>query len=171
MTLLIRWFLNFFWLSYRRKKIGIFDSAHTPLRVYPNDLDLLFHVNNGRYFTYLDIARMDWLIRTGDWKRVNDLGWYPVAVSASLRFKKSLTVFQKFEMHTRMAGWDDRDFYIEHKIMRGRELITYGYVRARFLKKKGGQVLPEEFMRKLGYDSISPPLPKTAQDWRNSEKW
>lgn len=33
--------------------------------VLPNDLDLNFHMNNGRYLTVLDLGRIDFLLRIG----------------------------------------------------------------------------------------------------------
>ena len=62
MNLLVRlvWLL----LSHRRRgPISIWDQAVTPMRVLPNDLDLLWHMNNGRYLSLMDQGRVDLMVR------------------------------------------------------------------------------------------------------------
>ncbi len=62
----------------RRGRLGIWDTARTAFRVRPHDLDLFGHVNNGRYLTIMDVARLDLLVRSGLWSRIRARGWYPV---------------------------------------------------------------------------------------------
>ena len=35
------------------------------LRVLPNDIDINFHMNNGRYLTICDLSRIDMFLRSG----------------------------------------------------------------------------------------------------------
>ena len=35
---------------------GLFDASRVSFRVLPNDCDLNFHMNNGRYLTFMDLA-------------------------------------------------------------------------------------------------------------------
>ena len=48
------------WL--RARRISIWDTARTPFRVVPTDLDLLRHMNNGKYLTLMDLGRMDLMV-------------------------------------------------------------------------------------------------------------
>src|SRR6185503_3961101 len=49
------WILSFFGPKYSDLK----HESNLSLRVWPNDLDLNIHVNNGRYLTLMDLGRMD----------------------------------------------------------------------------------------------------------------
>ncbi|NCD21010.1 MAG: thioesterase, partial [Actinobacteria bacterium] len=40
----------------RRGQLSVWDVARTPFRVLPTDLDLLFHMNNGKYLSILDLG-------------------------------------------------------------------------------------------------------------------
>lgn len=48
-----------------REKLGPFDESKVNFRVLPNDLDLNFHMNNGRYLTLMDLGRIDYFVRCG----------------------------------------------------------------------------------------------------------
>lgn len=66
--------------------------------VWPPDLDVLFHVNNGVYLTMLDVARVDLLLRSGVGARLWRRGYYPVVAAETIRFRRSLQLFQRFEV-------------------------------------------------------------------------
>lgn len=52
-------------LSRRRSKTSPLGPCRTPFRVWPTDLDILRHVNNGVYLSLMDLARVDLLSRAG----------------------------------------------------------------------------------------------------------
>ncbi len=43
--------------AWRAPKLGILETSVLRFRVWPNDLDFNFHLNNGRYLTLMDIGR------------------------------------------------------------------------------------------------------------------
>ena len=45
------------------------------LRTLPTDIDLLGHMNNGRYASLFDLGRFDLLTRTGIWQTMDERGW------------------------------------------------------------------------------------------------
>jgi len=107
----------------------------THFRVLPNDLDALLHVNNGVYLTLMDLGRTDLLLRSDAFHQVRKQGWYPVLAAETIRFKRSLTLFQKFTIRTSVVGWDDRSIYLEQLFISKGELVAKAVVDARFLKK------------------------------------
>jgi acyl-CoA thioesterase FadM len=74
------------------------------MRVWPFDLDINRHVTNGRYFSMADIARMDFLFRSGGYKVALEHKALPIVGDNWGKFRKELKLFQKFEIHTRMLG-------------------------------------------------------------------
>jgi acyl-CoA thioester hydrolase len=68
------------------------DSWLTRLDVAWGDMDAFGHVNNARYFTYFEIARILWFQAKGvmaDGLRVGEVG--PILASTSCRFKAPVT--------------------------------------------------------------------------------
>lgn len=133
--------------------------------VWPPDLDVLGHVNNGVYLSMLDVARVDWMLRAGLWGPLRRRGYYPVVAAETIRFRRSLQLFQAFEVETRMLGWDDRAFIVRHRFLRGEELVAEAVVRARFLRRKGGTVSSQELLEAIDVTEASPPLPEWIESW------
>ena len=149
----------------RRSRSGIMGPVDTPLRVYPNDLDVLLHVNNGVYLTYADLGRTDLMLRSDTFRKMRQSGWHPVAAAATVRFRKSLTLGQRFTITTRIVGWDDRSVYLEQIFKRDGRVIAEVLVDARFLTKSGGRVSTDELLESLELDKQSPPLPASVERW------
>lgn len=151
-----------------KSRLDVFDVSSTAFRVALTDLDLLRHVNNGKYLTMQDLARVEQMIRTGLMSVLRAKGWYPVLAAETIQFRKSLELFDAFALTSKIAGWDDRYFYVEHRFIRDGEDVAYGYVRARFLKKTGGTVSTAELLEAFGEKRPSPELPSSIQAWIQS---
>ncbi|HYQ46621.1 MAG TPA: thioesterase family protein [Polyangiaceae bacterium] len=133
--------------------------------VWPPDLDVLLHVNNGVYLTMLDVARVDLLLRSGVGMRLWKNGFYPVVAAETIRFRRSLQLFQRFEVETAIIGWDEKAFIIQHRFLRREELVAEAIVRSRFLKRGGGSVGSREILDVLGRSEASPELPAWIEAW------
>jgi acyl-CoA thioesterase FadM len=75
-------------------------------RVWPHDLDLSLHMNNGRYLTLMDLGRLDAMVRSGLWREVLRHKWTPIAGAITIRFQRELRLFQKFRLDTKLLCWD-----------------------------------------------------------------
>lgn len=98
-----------------RSKAGITDEFRLPLRVWPTDLDVSIHMNNGRYLSIADLGRWDMMIRIAFFKKMRKLGWHPVVGASKTWHRRSLLPFQKFELTTKIIFWDEKWIYIEHR--------------------------------------------------------
>jgi len=148
------------------------DTVDTPFRVLPNDLDALLHVNNGVYLTMMDLGRTDLIMRAGAFSKLRKQGWYPVLAAETIRFKRSLTLFQSFFIRTRVVGWDERSFYLEQQFIARGKLVARAVVDARFLSKDKacGQVTPAELLLFLDMEQASPELPAWVATWIESNR-
>jgi acyl-CoA thioesterase FadM len=158
-------FIRLLWLRLTgrfRPRAGLLDTIRTPFRVLPTDLDVLRHVNNGVYLSLLDLGRMDLLIRAGVVGTLAERGWFPVVTAESIGFRRSLNLFQRFEVETRILAWDDASFYIRQRFIRNDEPVAGALVTGRFLRTAGGSVPPAEVAALVGVDA-SPPLPDWAR--------
>jgi len=167
MNLFFRLFYTLIFSRFR-SKIEMTDLCVTPYRVWPTDLDVLRHVNNGVYFSMMDLGRIDMMVRSGSYKIINENDWYPVVTAETLKFKRSLTAFQKFDIHTQIVGWDEKSFYIEQSFIVGEKLCSSGVIKGRFLKKKGGQVTTRELLDAVGIDFDSKVLSDEIAKWSDS---
>ncbi|MDC6128197.1 porin [Burkholderia gladioli] len=168
MNLLLRLCLVFL-LSRRRRRLHILDTCVTPFRVWPNDLDVLRHMTNGRYFAILDLARVDLLLRSRVWQRVNAQRWYPVVTLETMRFHRSLHLWERYDVTTRVIGWDEKHVFLEQGFMRGGTQVAIGVVRTRFLKRGGGTVPTRELLAWIGVTQPSPDLPQWVAQWNRAE--
>ncbi|MEK6367408.1 MAG: thioesterase family protein [Burkholderia gladioli] len=164
MNLLLRLCLVFL-LSQRRRRLHILDTCVTPFRVWPNDLDVLRHMTNGRYFAILDLARVDLLLRSRVWQRVNAQRWYPVVTLETIRFHRSLHLWERYDVTTRVIGWDEKHVFLEQGFIRGGTQVAIGVVRTRFLKRGGGTVPTRELLAWIGVTQPSPDLPEWVVQW------
>jgi len=126
---------------------------------------VLGHMNNGVYLSIMDLGRLDLMIRSGAWARIRALGFYPVAANETITFRKSLQPWQRFDVETRIAGYDGRAVFIEQRFVVKGEIYAQAFVRARFLKKTGGTVPLAELAAALDVDTSTLQLPEWLGRW------
>lgn len=135
------------------------------LTTLPTDIDILRHMNNGRYLSLFDLGRWDLLVRTGIWDAMNSHGWYAVVSSETITFRKSLQLWQRFVIESRMLGHDDRAVYMEHRAVVAGEVYARAIVRARLLKKSGGTLSHDELFAAVGRPEGVPDVEPWVHEW------
>jgi YbgC/YbaW family acyl-CoA thioester hydrolase len=164
MNLFLRLLLLFLSTPFR-PRCDILGPARKRFLVWPPDLDVLFHVNNGVYLSMLDVARTDMMLRSGMAGRLRKQGFYPVVAAETIRFRRSLQLFQTFEVETTVIGWDEKAFIIQQHFIRRGEVVAEAVVRARFKKRGGGTVSSQELLDVVGHTGTSPELPAWIDAW------
>jgi len=164
--------VRFVWtmlVSRFRTRLGAFDTSVVTFTVMPWDCDLNIHLNSGRYVSFMDIARIEFLGRMRIFMKIIRRGWRPVMGGCVIRYRRSLLPFQRFDIRTRVLGWDDKWYYIEHVIEHDGLLSAVGVMRL-LIKSKTGNVAPSEInkLTKEG-DIPSPDLPEFVLRWRELE--
>ncbi|GEM_PF-51028 len=154
----------------RRGAIAPTSVGRVRLRTLPTDIDLLRHMNNGRYASLFDLGRFDLLIRTGIWDAMNAQGWYAVVASETVTFRKSLELWQRFTVESRLYGHDDTAVYQIHRAVVDGEVYAEAIVRARFLRRTGGVVPMEELFEALHRPDDLPPLPEWVRAWAEGSR-
>lgn len=134
------------------------------LRVWPQEIDLNLHLNNGRYFSIADLGRFDWWFATGIWWPAVRRGWRPVAGGTEARFLRELAPFQAYELQTRLLGWNEKWFFAEHRFVVGD--VVHAVVNVRYLfVARGRRPTPAEVLAVVGHRDPSPPLPEWVALW------
>ncbi|UFU14061.1 thioesterase family protein [Curtobacterium sp. C1] len=150
------------------RRPSLWDEGRTPFRVALTDLDPLRHVNNGKYLSMLDLGRYDLLTRSGFWHEASRRGWYAVVAAQTITYKRSLTLGQRFTLVTRVLGVDDRAVYIEQTFERRGSVVARAVVQARFLRRTGGTVTPEELVAAAGGAPRDLTLPGWVNAWADA---
>ena len=114
-------------LSLFRERLPVEKSvSRLSLRVLPNDLDINLHMNNGRYLTICDLNRVDLFIRTGLLKAMRKRRWFPVIAEHTMSYKKSLHLFEQFDVALEVTHWDDKYFYMTHTFSNAERVVATG---------------------------------------------
>ncbi|WP_445964035.1 acyl-CoA thioesterase [Agromyces sp. ZXT2-6] len=170
MHMLFRTLLHVLFLSRRKPDLDHYDVARTRFITLPTDLDVNRHMNNGVYFSIMDVARFDMLVRNGVFGIMRAKDWYPVVASETITFRKSLSLWQRFTIESRLVGYDEKAVYLEQRFVRpgpdGRdEIYAQGFIRARFLRKAGGTVPVSELVEAFGAPPAEDELPEWIERW------
>lgn len=154
-------------ISWRtRPKVRIDEVSRLTLRVWPTDLDIYNHMNNGIFLTLMDIGRFDQGLRSGVWQQWNKKGWFPIVVNSTISYRKALLPWQKFTLETKVIGWDEVAYFIEQRFVRDGEIYARAIMRGRFLKRSWGTLTPQEVMEGSGgWPGERPQLPEWVERW------
>lgn len=162
-----------------RPRIDVLGTAVTRFTALPTDCDLNFHLNAGRFISFMDVARMDFLTRTRLIGPLLRQRWRPLMGGIVVRYRRSILPLRRFEIRSRIVGWDEKWFYVEHMVVkkglkkkgiRDGALCAHAYVRTLVQKRAGGNATPREVLALAGREEVpSPPLPEFVVAWRDAE--
>ena len=150
-----------------RPRVEPMGTATIRMTALPNDLDFNGHVNNGRYLTLADVARMDYVVRSGVGRLALKKRALPIVGDAIAKFRRDLRPFQRFDIQTRIVGWDDKWVFVEHRFVRDGRVLAVVAIRGLF-KTAEGPLTPTAFTSDLGVDSESPVIPEWIREWSRS---
>ena len=119
----------------------------------PNDLDINFHMNNGRYLTLCDLSRIDMFIRTGLMKSIIKRKWMPLIAHHTMTYKKPLGLFERFDLLLELTHWDEKYFYMNHTFVVGDRVAAEGTSKSCLYERGVGVVSPEEVIAAVLQDN------------------
>lgn len=131
---------------------------------WPQDIDIFLEMNNGRVLTLFDLGRYGLSLRTGLSRVLAKQRWGVAVAGSSTRYRKRIPPFARFEMRTRVVGWDDRFIYIEQSNWLGEDCAAHALLRT--CVTEGGRMVPtDRVIKALGQVVASPPLPTWVSNW------
>lgn len=152
------------------KPLGLLDKGSTTYRVLPTDIDVLLHMNNGRYFSLMDLARINFMIRSKFFAPLKAKKIYPVIASEMMRFKKSLNLWKKFSLTSQIIGWDDKFFYVLQSFVYKDDVHAMGLIKARFIQPGKGPLSPQNVLDVVGAKDLSPVMPDWVMAWQEADR-
>ena len=142
--------------------IGTFDEDVLHLRVLPQDIDFNLHLNNARYLSAMDYARVHLLARGGVTGLILKQRLAPLVGAVWMTYRRSLPLWARYDLATRLACWDSRWFYFNQTFTGEKGLVAVAWVKGA-LQDKSGTVGPQRIMDLVEPGIVSPPLPEAIQ--------
>jgi acyl-CoA thioesterase FadM len=159
------------WLRARYAKPGIQmgDTIDLQLRVWPNDLDVNGHMNNGRYMTITDLALIEYFTRSGFLPVALRRGWRPMLGGSMISFRRGLKPFTVYTLRFSMQCWDERWNYFRFEFQHQGQTMAIGYTKGAVVGRQG-IVSSQETRAALGHDPVSPPFPAPIAAWVEADR-
>lgn len=139
----------------------------TGIRFYttPLDIDLNMHINNGRFLSLADLGRLHFLWSVGTLGGILKNGWMPLVGNVDIEYKKSIKLFQRFEVKTQLLYWDEKWFYFQHVFMVGSKVSAVANVKALLIDRSRKVVDPARIFALIGESPEPPAVPESIADW------
>ncbi len=144
--------------------LGVLEEDRIGMHVWPQDIDFNLHMNNARYLSVMDYARMHLLARSRLLEHVIRSRWQPVVGAVWMTYRRSLPLFSAFTISSRLVCWDDRWFYIEQRFSGREGLAALGWVKG-MLRDVRGSVNPQDALERVQPGVVSPPMPDAIAQW------
>lgn len=119
---------------------------------------ILTHMNNARYLREVDLARIDFYIRSRLYEVVRSQKGQILLGAANVRFRRYIGLFQTFKLSTKIIFWNEESIFIEHKFIgkngfihctllcQQRLVNCSGEAVMEILLKQGSAILPKPEM-------------------------
>ena len=147
-------------------RLGILEEDRLEMRVWPNDIDFNFHMNNARYLSIMDFGRVHLLARTHVLTHIIRSRSTPLVGAVWMTYRRSLPLFARFTLTSRMVCWDERWFYIEQSFTGSEGLSALGWVKG-LLRSPQGNLDPQKVIETVSPRTVSPPLPEPIAMWND----
>ncbi|HUP59064.1 MAG TPA: thioesterase family protein [Thermoanaerobaculia bacterium] len=151
-----------------RRRIGVLDESSLRFTVLPTDCDLNFHLNAGRFISLMDVARMELITHSRLLPALVKKKWRPIMGGIVVRYRRSILPLERFTIRSRVLGWDEKWFYIEHIVEKDGVFCASGIVRM-LVRGATGNIAPPDVLALTGAAMPSPPLPDFVLGWRALE--
>ena len=165
MNLYFRLVWLFLWRIRQCPGIGFLDTSRISYRALPFDCDVNLHLTNSRYPAFMDLARTYMIADMGLMNKFLKMKWMPIVNASEFTYIRDIKPFEKFEIETKVVGWDEKYFYIEQRFITARGLHCIVHVRGVFVCNCK-QVPIETLVSEAGYHGEIPELPPEVVKWK-----
>lgn len=140
------------------------------MRVWPGDLDINGHMNNGRYLTLIDLMLVEYFVRSGFARVMFKAGWRPMSGGAVITYRKGLLPGQRYRLRFALAGADRNWNFMRFEFLReDGVLCAAGYMKGAAVSRSGLVPNAESYAR-MGQVFMPQPLPAAVDLWLAAEQ-
>lgn len=157
------------WVSRNAPPLEITGTHISHHRCWPWDIDMWMELNNGRTLTLLDLGRIPLARRAGLIGLLRKNGWGLTMAGVSVRYRRRIRTFERFEMRSRLVCWDDKFIYLEQCMVRpDGEVANHALYRSA-VTNRAGIVPPQTILDDLGLSRQQLPTPDWVQAWIDAD--
>lgn len=156
-------------IATRQPALGLTDMHVSRHMVWPWDLDGFLELNNGRALTLYDLGRLGMGVRAGLLKVLKAEGWGLTMAGSSVRYRRRLHAFERFETRSRAVCWDDKFVYIEQSMWKTDGICASHVLYRAAVTDRNGIVPPDRVLAAMGQDVQSPETPDWIAAWIKAE--
>lgn len=156
-------------LASRQPDIGLTDVHVSHHMVWPWDLDGFLELNNGRALTLYDLGRLGMGARVGLIKVLKARKWGLTMAGSSVRYRRRMHAFERFETRSRAVCWDDKFVYIEQSMWKTNGDCASHVLYRSAVTDRNGIVAPAKVLEAMGQTAVSPDTPEWIATWINAE--
>ena len=153
----------------RQPAIGLTDMHVSHHMVWPWDLDGFLELNNGRALTLYDLGRLGMGVRVGLLTVLKQNKWGLTMAGSSVRYRRRLHAFERFETRSRAVCWDDKFVYIEQSMWKTNGECASHVLYRSAVTDKNGIVSPQRVLEAMGQSATSPETPDWIAAWIKAE--
>jgi acyl-CoA thioesterase FadM len=155
--------------AWRLPRIAAGDTIERRLRVWPGDLDINGHMNNGRYLTIIDLMLVEYFVRSGFARVMMKAGWRPMSGGAVITYRKGLLPGQRYRLRFALAAADSSWNFMRFEFLReDGTLCAAGYMKGAAVGRRGLVPNAESYAR-MGQAFEPRALPEAVQHWLAAE--
>jgi YbgC/YbaW family acyl-CoA thioester hydrolase len=140
------------------------DSTSELFRVKPTDIDMFRHLNHARHLNYMEAARWGFMARSGLLRLGIRRGWVAPLRSVQVEYYRPLTLGRRFEVHTQFMRFEERWFFLLHRVFSGEKEIARALIRGT-VRKGRENVPPDEYLGPLGFRAADAHVPQEVAEW------
>lgn len=165
--------LRLFWALLRAGRLPPIELGaviQRQLRVWPGDLDINGHMNNGRYLTIIDLMLVEYFVRSGFAAVMLKAGWRPMSGGAVITYRKGLKPGQRYTLRFSLAGSDAAWNFMRFEFLRDDGTVcAAGYMKGAAVGRSGLVANAESYAR-MGRVFEARPLPAAVRHWLAAER-
>jgi acyl-CoA thioesterase FadM len=156
--------------SLRSSRISPGEWIEREFRVWPGDIDINGHMNNGRYLTVVDLMLMDYFIRIGFARVMLREKWRPMSGGTVITYRKGLMPGQRYRLRFCLEGADEAWNFMRFEFLRlDGTPCAAGYMKGAAVGRNG-LIANSESYAKLGQVFERRPLPQAVVHWLAAER-
>jgi acyl-CoA thioesterase FadM len=145
------------------------DTLERRFRVWPGDIDINGHMNNGRYLTLIDLMLVEYFVRSGFARAMLQAGWRPMSGGAVITYRKGLMPWQRYRLRFSLVAADGHWNFMRFEFLReDGTLCAAGYTKGAAVSRRGLVPNAESWAR-VGQPFVPQPLPEAVQHWLAAE--
>ena len=153
-------------LARRMPPLGVTETHVSHHICWPWDLDIWMELNNGRAMTLYDLGRTMNAQRVGLITAISRHRWGMTMAGSTVRFRRRIRGFERFEMRSRAVTWDDKFIYLEQSMWKKNGECASHVMFRSAVTGKTGIIPPAQVLSEMGHaDAVPPPMPEWIKAW------